>query len=89
MSTPPHVTFDPSGDGTYRVRCCDCRALVPSDRAHIVKANNVSGRANRCDDCGQAAHRRIWAFNFTRRSGLTPRPVRRPDTTDPNERETP
>jgi NAD-dependent SIR2 family protein deacetylase len=59
----PPATFQPSGDGSYRVNCCECRAKVPSDQAHVVKANNACGRANRCNDCGQVAHERIVRFN--------------------------
>jgi NAD-dependent SIR2 family protein deacetylase len=63
----PPAVFEPSGDGSYRVTCHDCKAKVPSDRAHVVKANNASGRAHRCEDCGQAAHAGVVAFNRGRR----------------------
>lgn len=59
----PPTAFTPDGDGSKRRRCVDCREMVTDDQAHLVKANNVVGRAHRCEECGQAAHRAIVAYN--------------------------
>ena len=63
---PGPPLFVPTGDGSYRVTCCECGRKVPSNFAHMVKANNLVGRANRCHDCGVIAHANILEFNLRR-----------------------